>query len=81
MNDCPIARAGWQRVGLGIDADADGDLHFVIPELLAAFGWPNDALHRAKIYDIVDEVFDRAHSRRPITFPEESRKFNGGPSQ
>jgi len=54
-------RRGGTRIAPGIWADAAGDLHFSVPELLAAFGWPDDAEHRASVEQVIEDVLRRQY--------------------
>ena len=52
-------RRGGHYLAPGIWVDRAGGLHFSIPELLALFGWPDDATHRAIVLQAVRDVAAR----------------------
>ena len=58
--------AGGTPIAKGIWADAQNDLHFSIPELLEAFGWPDDAAHRAGVEQAIREVLAQQYPGVPI---------------
>jgi hypothetical protein len=47
-------------------ADADGNLHVSVPELLEVFGWPDDAEHREQVKETVRAVLARQYPGLPI---------------
>jgi hypothetical protein len=55
----------------GVWADADGNLHFSVPELLAIFGWPDDDDHRALLEQTIREVVAKQFPGVPIVEDDE----------
>jgi hypothetical protein len=49
-------RFGGERLGPGVWDDGEGGLHFSVPEILAAFGWPNDPEHCAIVEKAIHDV-------------------------
>jgi hypothetical protein len=68
LTDAEIAaqRRGGQRIAPGIWADAAGDLHFSVPELLDHFGWPHDAEHIAMVEHVITESITKQFPGVPI---------------
>lgn len=51
----------------GIWVDAKGNIHFSVPDLLDAFGWPHDEEHQGEVEDLVRQVLaENFPGARPI---------------
>ena len=59
--------AGARRLGPGVWADRDGAIHFSVPELLRAFGWPDDAKHRLLVHQVIRTTMAERYPDVPIT--------------
>lgn len=59
-------RIGSRRIAPGIWEDAEGNLHFSIPELLAVFGWEDTPAEREEVAQILEAVVRDQFPGKPI---------------
>lgn len=51
-----------RRIRPGVWEDAEGELHFILPEILAHLGWPDDEEHRRALTEILKETIQEVDS-------------------